>query len=164
MRAALLAGFTLLELMVVLAIVGFLAALAGPSLTEASRSARERQDIVAIQAHLSEARLTARRLNRCAILERLNEHELRWSTFSDGSARCPDSSLEDQSRTLKLPATRWRLLDMEGVDDTEGKLLFLRSGGTPYADKASVRLQSVSSSQVRYLDIIPATGAMRERR
>lgn len=63
------AGFSLLELMTVVALVGVLTAVAVPNITEAIRKSRARAQFYELRTFLVEARNRARLHRRCVLVE-----------------------------------------------------------------------------------------------
>jgi prepilin-type N-terminal cleavage/methylation domain-containing protein len=153
-------AFTLIEVMVVLALVSVLVMLAGPDLLRMWRTANEPADAIALEVFLAHARGTARRLNRCVLVSRSSDRDLSWTTFADGSAQCPPNTETPVTKSFKTHDTL-RVDPFVGTTNS-AELLFLRTGGTPYDNEAVVQVTSTQTSSMRLLAIAPATGALTE--
>ena len=149
--------------MVVVAMMGVLAALAMPDIKELTLTATEPKDVVALRGFLAEARGAARRVNRCVAVTRVNTRKLTWAPFQDGTTACPNVTLPAIGGTFNLRSTGLRLDPFLNATNAN-TLIFRRSGGTGYASFATVplaRIRRGAITFVRHLQIMPGTGSIK---
>lgn len=170
------AGFSLVEVMVVVAIVGIVSALAGPNIAAAIRRANEPAQLQRVHGFISEARNYARRTNQCVVVTRGAGGATLTATPlalcpQTASCRCRQSVVAPETTTLQLttspPAVRvTRLIGNTGVEAdvvtaaTGDNLLFFADGSTPYAGIAQVEV-GLPERGPRLLNILPASGIVR---
>ena len=172
-------AFTLLELMVVIAIVGILAALAAQQVSSASQRANAPVPGLRVHGFLSEARNLARRTNRCVQVTRtLDGSVLEARTFSTCPitevCRCRASALPDETRTLTMADAapkQARVAAFTGTGVIAGftdvavadAIVFLADGSTPHPGAVGlvVSVPLIDSSPTTALRVMPATGLVR---
>lgn len=156
-------GFNLTEMMVVVAMMGVLAALALPDIKELTLAATEPKDVVALRGFLAEARGAARRVNRCVVVTRVNTRQLTWALFQNNTPACPNGTLHAIGGTFNLRSSGLRLDPFLNATNAN-TILFRRSGGTGYASFATVplaRIRDGAITFVRHLQIMPGTGSVK---
>jgi prepilin-type N-terminal cleavage/methylation domain-containing protein len=174
-----LAAFTLLELMVVVALIGILAALAATQVSSASHRANAPVQGVRLHGFLSEARNLARRTNRCVAVNRAPDGSvLEARTFSTCPltevCRCRASALPDEIHRLTMDDVSPRGSRVgvfvgtgviAGFNDVAiaDTIIFLADGSTPHpaAVDVTVNVPLEGGAQQTALRIMPATGIVR---
>lgn len=177
-------AFSLIELMVVVALIGIMAALAFPSISASARRANAPVHGVRVHGFLSDARNLARRTNRCVRVTRAADGStLTTQTFSTCAiterCRCRASALADETRTLRMgdvlptggrvePFVNTTLTSAafaaEATTDDADNVVFLADGSTPYgaAVEVPVVVRGLEAGDRRTtLEIMPATGIVR---
>ena len=94
-----LAGFSLIELMIVVAIGGVVASLAIPSISGAIETSRASAAAREVKGAILKARNTSRTMQRCVLLERLSATKLRYTAYDDDTCTAVSSPAAAQ-RTL----------------------------------------------------------------
>lgn len=169
-------GYSLVEIMVVVAIIGVLSALAGPNISAAVRRANEPAQLLRVHGFLVEARNYARRTNQCVKVTRnsagtqLTAVAVALCAATD-TCQCRASVVAAETFTLDLtrqspPITVSSFANNTGVASaltasaTGNALLFLPNGSTPYAATATVNV-SLPERGPKTITILPASGIMR---
>lgn len=170
-------AFSLIEIMTVVALVGVMAAIAGPRFAESVRRANAPVQVVRVQSFLSEARNLARRTNRCVkVVRDSSGSTLTASTFStclvSGTCVCRASFQADSVTTLSLAAvipTNANVQALSGNSSTltdltghagADALIFLPDGSTPYGGDVSFPV-NVPGGPTTVVRVMPAAGIVR---
>lgn len=179
-RSASNRGFSLVELMVVVAMVGIMAGLAVPQISASSRRANAAVPALRVHGFTSEARNLARRTNRCVKVDRSTDGtSLTASTFSTCAltevCRCRASALPDATMTLVMADGIPRdgtvgaftgnvtTAAFASVATSGDGIVFLADGSTPYAGAVTISVSVPLDTGARdyTLRVMPATGIVR---
>jgi prepilin-type N-terminal cleavage/methylation domain-containing protein len=175
-------GFSLLELMTVLAIIGVMAALAGPNIRESVLRANAGAVFNDVEAYIMRARNTARRINMCLKLQVLaggdtlhvEPYVQAGCTLTSSDCRCRASYLTTAAQGLppdlnlaaKRPAAKVTLNNAStnllsssvGAADPN-MLLFLADGSLPY--QSTLEIVVKAGVVTRKFSFFPASGVTR---
>ncbi|MCP4504664.1 MAG: prepilin-type N-terminal cleavage/methylation domain-containing protein [Deltaproteobacteria bacterium] len=148
-------GFTLIELMIVVAISGVMAAIAVPSLQEVTHNNKIRGDARSIRGTIIKARNSARTLQRCVELTRVSATQLNWSAYDDNV--CAGSKVPALSRDvfLSINVSIRNFAAMQFAPPSGGLLNF----STP--QKIEIQDPQRSYETVETYTIYPAIGTVR---
>ena len=159
-------GFTLIEVTVVLAIVGVLAALSFPSIHDMSARANEPLELARVESVLHEARTYARRTNQCVKVTRTGTgsgatavYSLTYDTFTDGTPACPTATAITPAVKPTTLATGITIGAFANGDSVT-VFRFARSGGTRYASPVTFNVTSALGLN-RKVQIFPGAGTTR---
>jgi prepilin-type N-terminal cleavage/methylation domain-containing protein len=169
-------GYSLVEIMVVVAMIGVLSALAGPNISAAVRRANEPAQLLRVHGFLVEARNYARRTNQCVKVTRnaagtqLTAAPVALCAATD-TCQCRASVVAAETFTLDLtaqspPITVSPFTGNTGVPSsltgsaTGDALLFLANGSTPYPSTATVNVSLPERGQ-KTITVLPASGILR---
>lgn len=163
--------------MVVVAMIGVLAAIAVPQISESTRRANAPVQAVRVQSYLAEARNLARRTNQCVKVTRSADGvQLSTSTFSTcaitDDCHCRASAQPATSTTLDLSSVTPKdatvsalvgssstLVDLTGHAGSS-TLIFLADGSTPYATPVTFSIV-VPGVTTTGLKVLPGAGVVR---
>jgi type IV pilus assembly protein PilA len=160
-------GFTLVEIVIVVAIIGVLAAISFPTVHDMTTRANEPLELAKVEALLHEARTYARRTNQCVEVELTQptgttKAKLTYKTVTDASGfRCPTATAITPTPTVEL-ATGMKF--SATVQDGEaGRLAFRfsRNGGLQYAKPTIFEVQSTVTGMKKTVKIFPGAGTTR---
>ena len=169
-------GFSLIELMVVVAIAGIGTALAVPAMSSAIRRAKEPTEVVRLRTFLTESRNMARRSNRCVLVERADERTFTRTVLTTCDAAvakhctCAASLVPLATTTTLVLGTAASVTGisntapaMSGLATATGtdRLLYFANGSTPYLDAPVVSIALRESKKTRTLSVMPASGIVR---
>jgi prepilin-type N-terminal cleavage/methylation domain-containing protein len=175
-QRASLRGYTLVEIMVVVALIGVVSALAGPNISKAVRRANEPAQMLRVHGFLVQARNYARRTNQCVKVTRnstgtsLTARPVSLCAATDTCA-CRASVAAAETFVLDLtkqlpPITVTSFANNTGVassltaEATGDALLFFPNGATPYPATATVNV-ALPERGPKTITILPASGIMR---
>jgi len=169
-------GYSLIEIMVVVAVIGIVSAVAGPNISKAVRRANEPAQLLRVHGFLVEARNFARRTNQCVTVTRSASGTTLTAQpvalcAATGTCSCRGSVVAPQTFTLDLtsqspPIAVTAFANNIGVAPllasaaTGESLLFLPNGATPYPSTATVNV-SLPERGPKTITILPASGIMR---
>lgn len=159
-RAKSASGFTLVELMVVVAIIGVAAALAAPSIRDLSRRQRENEAIVDVEGALRDARNTARVNRRCVTVALAGNVITATKSACTGFKRfggsAPTMGTADGSKTTTID-------DTIVVGALSEPLTFHPYGGTTAVGNVTLTLSSAALGTSRALiTVFPGVGTVRK--
>ena len=173
-------AFTLVELMVVVALFGVVAALAIPQISAASRRANAPVQGLRVHGFVSEARNLARRTNRCVKVDRAADGStMTAQTFSTCTltevCRCRASALPDTTLNFRMADGAPRDARVEAfsgnvstaafadVASSGDGIIFLADGSTAYVDavRIPVTVPLDGGDTTFELRVMPATGIVR---
>jgi len=158
-------AFTLIELMIVVAMIGVLSALAVPSFLTQIQAQKVRAAALTVESFLSEARELARRRSQCVDVS-VSGQVISFQAWQDCTGLDIDglgsptlaTALPAFSRSLKLPT----LVQLGTFSTGDGKLVFNQSGGTVYTTPTTFEVRNAETSAViARFTIYPAAGAIR---
>ena len=170
-------AFSLVELMLVVAMIGVMAAIAVPQIANSIRRANAAVQAVRVQSYLAEARNLARRTNQCVKVTRSADGaQLAMATFSTcaitDDCHCRASAQPATSTTLDLSAVTPKdatvsalvgststLVDLTGHAGPS-TLIFLADGSTPYATPITFSVV-VPGANTTDLKVLPGAGVVR---
>lgn len=172
-------GFSLVELMAVVAVVGVLSAIALPNISTAVRRAREPAEGVRLRTFLTESRALARRTNRCVQLTfadtRVVNRTIVTSCSGTLAAVCdcsapllavPVTASLTLGSAAEVTAVRGNTVAMASVPASVASgrnVLFLANGSTPYLDDAEVEVRLVESARRQIFALLAASGIVRQK-
>jgi prepilin-type N-terminal cleavage/methylation domain-containing protein len=171
-----LRGFTLVEAVIVVSIVGVLAAISLPKISDMAAKSNETLDMAKIESLLHEARTFARRTNQCVEVTITNGSaetatpyvpaKITYQTIADstvtayGQPLCPPVTAITPMPGLTL--SRGIQLSDFTLDSTTGKKArFLRYGGMTYQAPVTFRVSNARSGLNRKVSIFPGAGTTR---
>ena len=158
-------AFTLIELMMVVAMIGVLSALAVPSFLTQIQEQKVRAAALTVESFLSEARELARRRHQCVDVS-ISGQVLSYQAWQDCTGLDIDglgsptlvTAQPAFSRSLKVPA----LVQLGSFSTGDGKLVFNQIGGAVYSSPTTFEVRNAeTSAPVARLTIYPAAGAIR---
>lgn len=155
-------AFTLLEIMVVVALVGIMAALAVGLGSGSVAQSRARDDVEAVRAHLVAARNHARRNAACVEVRRADARTLTAVVVEDPAGGCPPAphapTPPTPTTTLRAAATI-TTFDVAGINvDT---VRFGKDGSVPLAAPATLQVTTADHPPT-VLAVWPAAGIVKK--
>jgi prepilin-type N-terminal cleavage/methylation domain-containing protein len=151
-------GFTLIELMVVVAIIGVGTALALPNMSETIRAANARSETRTVLDVITRARNLAR-LSLCEIRVAVTATSIVVGPNpSDALASCKAI----KPTTYPFTASRVILTPFVAKTVTKNPFIFNKSGGTDYAGIGRLTVKNKVTNEFTYIDVYSAIGTVTE--
>lgn len=149
-------GFTLLELMVVVGLVGVMAALAAPSMTTTLQRERTREDAAEVRSALLRLRSWARSTRTCVWVT-VASNTITGEQRNAGTGETCTSTATGESRSFAIDLG----LTVGAFDTVSGGVEFNKDGGANLSTVATMPLTGQVSRQLR---VWPYTGLVTEGR
>jgi prepilin-type N-terminal cleavage/methylation domain-containing protein len=150
-----LRGFTLLELMVVVAIVGVLAALTLPGISEMTRERRAAGEFAKLRNALVQSRNLARSLRRCVEVEVVAD-SAEMTAYPMSSCADDGTRIDARKKTFSFES----YVSLFAFSTDTGILRFHDLGGTLEAEPVTIAM--TSGNRTKTYAILPGIGAIRE--
>ncbi len=155
-------GFTLIEAMVVVAIVGIGSALAVPSISDLSRRHRENEAIALVEGALRDARNLARVSRRCVKVTVssgvITSEKATCSGYQRYGGSTPTISTPPESTSVQKIGSQIKVMQ------PSNSLIFHPYGGTTNIDEITIEIRSsTSNNNIAELVVFPGIGTVRKR-